>query len=193
MSGSPVVRKAESTLQPSWLAVFTQPRHEKKVADHLRARCVEAFVPTYTAQHRWKNRQSVVLELPLFPGYLFARMNTQERRLALGVPGMLSILGGYGQAELAVPDLYIATLQTGMALRRILPHPKAEIGDRVRIVSGPMAGISGTLAYIRSEFRVVISIEMIRQCVSIEVSRDEIEPEPASAAIRGFGAQAEFS
>jgi transcription antitermination factor NusG len=174
-----------------WLAVFTQPRHEKKVADHLRARSIEAFLPTYKTQRRWKNRQTMMLETPLLPGYLFARMNLSERRRALGVPGMVSILGVPGRDGLTVPDIYIATLRTAMALRRIRPHPRAEIGDRVRIISGPMAGISGTLAHVRSEFRVVISIEMIRQCVSIEVSRDEIEAESESAVFAGFGARAE--
>jgi hypothetical protein len=90
-----------------------------------------------------------------------------------------------------VPEQYIETLRTGLALHRILPHPRTQVGDRVRIVAGPMAGIEGILAHVRSEFRVVLSIEMIHQSVSIEVSRDEIEPVDAKDFAGGFGPRGE--
>lgn len=59
---------------------------------------------------------------------------------------------------------------------RILPHPEPVIGEKIRICSGPLAGIEGVLTRVRSEFRVTVSIELIRQSVSISVSPDEIVP-----------------
>ncbi len=177
-------------LHAAWFAVFTKPQHEKKVAEHFRSRSLEVFLPTYEEKHSWKNRQTIVLNIPLFPGYLFAHIFPQQRRLALAIPGVISILGG-SPLSCAVTDQYIETLRTGLALGRILPHPPTAIGDRVRIISGPMAGVSGILAHVRSEFRVVLSIAMIRQCVSIEVSRDEIEAESAIGSAPGFGLRAE--
>lgn len=170
----------------AWFAVFTKPQHEKKVAEHFRSRSLEVFLPTYEEKHSWKNRQTIVLNIPLFPGYLFTRILPQQRRLALAIPSVITLLGGSPLCP-SVTDQYIETLRTGLALGRILPHPPTAIGDRVRIISGPMAGVSGILAHVRSEFRVVLSIAMIRQCVSIEVSRDEIEPEPAAVSAPGFG------
>lgn len=145
------------------------------MAAYLEGRIVETFLPTYSAKRFWKNRQKVILDLALFPNYLFVRILPQQRGSVLGVPGVVGIVGTPHHASI-VPDHYIVALRTGLALGRIGPHPTTEIGDRVRIIDGPLAGIEGVLAHIRSEFRVVISIAMIRQCISIEVSRDEIAP-----------------
>lgn len=173
-----------------WLAIFTRPKHEKRVAQHFCSRGVDAFLPTYSSKRTWSNRQTVTLEVPLFPNYLFARVSRLQRSSVLGSPGVLGIIGAPGNWG-AVPEQYIETLRTGLTLHRILPHPRTEVGDRVRIVAGPMAGIEGILAHIRSEFRVVLSIEMIHQSVSIEVSRDEIEPVGAKSFTGGFGPRAE--
>jgi transcriptional antiterminator NusG len=167
-------------------SVFTYPRREKKVAAYFRDRAIEVFLPAYKAKHHWKNRQTAVVEIPLFPGYLFSRIQPQQRRSALGVSGVISILGD-ASSSATVPEHHIETLRSGLALGRILPHPQVEIGDRVRIIAGPMGGVTGILVHIRSEFRIVLSIEMIRQCVSIEVERDEIEPELGNGVATGFG------
>ena len=45
--------KTES--QSSWYAAYTVARHEKTVAEHLRQRDVECFLPLYETVHRWKN------------------------------------------------------------------------------------------------------------------------------------------
>jgi transcription antitermination factor NusG len=173
-----------------WFAIFTQPKHEKRVVQHFYSRRVDAFLPTYSSKRTWSNRQTVTLEVPLFPGYLFARISRLQRASVLGAPGVACIVGTPGSWG-AVPEEYIETLRTGLALHRILPHPMTEVGDRVRIVAGPMAGIEGILAHVRSEFRVVLSIATIHQSVSIEVSRDEIEPLDANAFAGGFGPRAE--
>jgi transcription antitermination factor NusG len=172
----------------AWFAVFTTPRHEKKVAEHFQGRAIEGFLPTYNSMRTWKNRQKVNLAIPLFPSYIFARIQQSERGKVLGVPGVLSIVGTPNRPT-PLPDHYIETLRTGTELRRMYPHPATAVGDRVRIVSGPLAGIEGVLAHVRSEFRVVLSIEMIRQCVSIDIGRDEIEPVVGNKqlASRGFG------
>lgn len=144
------------------------------MVEHLLVRDIENFLPTYRLKHTWKNRQTVTLEVPLFPTYLFARIPAEKRSSALGTPGVLGIIGAPHTID-AVPDHYIRALRAGVALRRIMPHPRPEVGDPVRIVSGPMAGVEGVLIESRSEFRVVLSIAMIRQSLSIEVSREEIE------------------
>ncbi|HEY3929833.1 MAG TPA: transcription termination/antitermination NusG family protein [Candidatus Koribacter sp.] len=158
-----------------WWAIWTHPRYEKKVAEHLVCREVETYLPTYTHRRRWRNRQNVALELPLFPGYVFARLASGQRSRVLSTPGVLTILGDRKGSDL-LPDRYIEALRIGLKLSRIVPYSRTAIGDRVRIVAGPLAGIEGVLTAFRSELRIVVSIWMIRQSVSIEVARDEVEP-----------------
>lgn len=162
-------------LLPPWYAIFTSPRHEKRVAQHLCSRQVEFYLPTYASVHEWKNRQTVRVDLPLFPGYLFARIERLNRNVVLAIPGVVTILESLrigGQ----VPEHYIELLRKGLKLGRIQRHQDPVIGDSVRIVSGLFSGIEGVLTHIKAQFRVVVTIESIRQSVSIELGRDEVEP-----------------
>ena len=157
--------------------------------EYCQYREIERFLPTYRCQRTWKNRQTVNLELPLFPSYLFVRIEPVQRSLVLGIPGVLNVLGGRRDSS-ELPEHYVGMLRTGTALQRILPYPHAAVGDRVKIASGPMAGIEGVLTQFRSATRVVVSIELIRQSIAIEVSRDEVVPlHPGSLAYVGWSVE----
>src|SRR5271165_965408 len=107
---------------PRWYAVFTMSRHEKKITEHLGQREIESFLPLYKVKHRWKNRCTVALELPLFPNYLFVRIDPQERRRVLSVPSVVTIVSA-GREPLPVADNYITALRDGLLTHRIEPHP----------------------------------------------------------------------
>ena len=62
-----------------WYALYTLPQNEKSVTTHLALREIESYLPTYPTVRRWKNRQQVRLDLPLFPSYLFVRVGRMER------------------------------------------------------------------------------------------------------------------
>ena len=62
-----------------WFAVYTAPRHEKQVAQHLQYKFVDHFLPLYEVVHQWKTGPARV-QLPLFPGYLFVHIGAAERR-----------------------------------------------------------------------------------------------------------------
>jgi transcription antitermination factor NusG len=160
---------------PGWYAVFTTPRHEKRIVWHFGQRQIESFLPLYKTRRRWKNRSTVTLELPLFPNYLFVRIEPRERFRVLNVPGVLSIVSS-GRELVAVPDYYIVSLRDGLVTHRIEPHPNVEIGERVRIKTGPMAGMEGVLARQKNELRVVLRLDMIGRSVAVEVSIADIEP-----------------
>jgi transcription antitermination factor NusG len=160
---------------PRWYAVFTMSRHEKKIIGHLGQREIESFLPLYKVKHRWKNRCTVALELPLFPNYLFVRIDPQERRRVLSVPSVVSIVS-VGREPLAVADQYITGLRDGLLTHRIEPHPGLEAGDRVRITRGAMADMTGVLDRQKNAFRVILSLEMIGRSVAVEVDLADIEP-----------------
>jgi len=56
------------------------------------------------------------------------------------------------------------------------PHPYLALGERVRIVAGPLVGMEGVLTRKKHELRVVISVEVIMRSVAIEISEFDIEP-----------------
>jgi transcription antitermination factor NusG len=165
---------------PRWYAVFTMARHEKQIAWHLSQREIESFLPLYKTRNRWKNRRTVDLELPLFPNYLFARIDPQERVRVLRVPSVVSIVS-VGREPLPLPDHYISGLRDGLLRNGIEPHPGLEVGDRVRITAGAMADMVGVLDRHKNGFRVVLKLEMIGRSISVEVDLADVEPADAKS------------
>lgn len=158
-----------------WFAVYTTCRHEKRVAQHMEQREIEHYLPLYVTKRKWRDGSKVVLELPLFPCYIFVRMLRAERSKVLSVPGALAVVNGTGGEAAPVPDAAILALQQGIATGKVEPHPLLTVGQRVRIHSGPFAGMSGVIARRKSSFRVVLTLQQIMQSVAIEVDEDQVE------------------
>ena len=158
-----------------WHAIYTSPRHEKRVHEHLSYRDVESFLPLYRTVHRWKNGCKPVVELPLFPGYLFVKIAQPERVRVLEVPGVLSFVGTRVEpARLA--DFEIETLRSGLHLQKVEPYSDLAVGQSVRIMAGPLTGLAGVLLRHNNGFRVVLTLDLIQQSVAVELDAADIEP-----------------
>lgn len=166
----PPVMKAEL----NWFAVYTTSNHEKKVDQHLRMREIESFLPLYKVIRRWKNRTTVTLDLPLFAGYVFVRIARTERARVLAVPNVNFIVGN-GSKALSIPDEYIDTLRSGLRQRQVDPYPYVKVGAKVRIRSGPFAGLQGIIVRKDDQLRVVLSLDLIEKSFAVHVSADELE------------------
>lgn len=159
-----------------WLALYTASRHEKRVAQHLGQRAVEFYLPLYKAERRWADGSRVTLDLPLFPGYLFAQIRRGERGRVLNVPGVLSVVAGTGGEPAWLPEETIAALRAGIDRQRAQPHPLPDAGQRVRIRSGALAGFEGVVARSKAGMRVVLTVEQIQQSYAVEVALEDLEP-----------------
>ena len=160
---------------PQWFALYTTPRNEKHVSEMLTQREIESFLPLYRTTRQWKKSRPVVLELPLFPTYVFVRIARQARGAVLGTPGVLSIVGS-PREPWPVPDPDIEAIRLGLQMRKIEPHPYLTVGERVRIKSGVMAGVEGVLVRKKNDFRVVLTLGTIMRSIAVEVEADDIEP-----------------
>ena len=166
---------ADRESSANWFAAYTNSHHEKRVASRFGERRIESFLPLYSALHRWKNRCEVDLDLPLFPNYVFVHIDPRERVRVLEVPGVLSLVG-FGRTPAPLSDFEIEALRSCAGQRNFEPHPYLVIGERVRIKAGPMTGIEGVLVRKKSNFRVVLALDVIMQCVAVEVDADDLEP-----------------
>jgi transcription antitermination factor NusG len=162
----------ESTAR--WFALYTTPRHEKRVAAQLQENLFETFLPVYRTVHSWKNRTRPTLELPLFPCYVFVRVAQNRRGNVLSVPGVLSFVGSRREAW-PLSDFEIEKLRTGLGGVNAEPHPYLATGDRARIRSGPLSGLEGVLVQKKNGLRVVLTIEAIMRSISLEVELNNLE------------------
>jgi transcription antitermination factor NusG len=157
-----------------WFAVYTRANHEKRVATQLEARGIRHFLPLYSSLRRWQDRH-VRLEMPLFPGYIFVHFAPSARLCTLEVPGVVRLIGFNGQPY-PLPTSEIEALRAGiMSAVRIEPHRLLNAGCRVRIKSGPLAGMEGILVRKKNVHRVVLTISAIARSASVEVDILEIE------------------
>ncbi len=165
-----------SAAESRWYAAYTTCRHEKRVAERLRQREIEHFLPLYVAHRQWRDGSRVALELPLFPSYIFVRMGHRERGTVLSVPGVLTLVGGTGGRPAALTDGAVEALRQGVREGRVEPHERVTAGQQVSIRSGAFAGMTGIVIRRKNGFRVVLELEQIQQSMAVEVDETELEP-----------------
>lgn len=168
---SPLLSEKESR----WYAAYTYANHERRVAQQLAERRFESFLPTYRSVRRWKDRRKE-LQLPLFPNYVFVRMDLSDRIRVLQVPGLINLVIFQGQPA-ALEDGEVDRLRTGLGGEgRVEPHPYLTVGRRVKIIGGAFSGLEGILLRRKDRLRVVLSVDLIQRSVAIEVCESDIAP-----------------
>jgi transcription antitermination factor NusG len=158
-----------------WYAAYTHARHEKKVAQQLQERGIEHFLPVYHSVRQWKDRKKE-LDLVLFPGYVFARIDIADKLRVLQLPGVVRFVSFNGQ-PIALDGRDLEALRTALQQGlRAEHHPYLTAGRRVKVVRGPLTGAKGILVRAKTNCRIVISIDAIMRSVSVEVDESDIEP-----------------
>jgi transcription antitermination factor NusG len=136
---------------------------------------IETFLPLYQYRHSWSDRQKLV-ELPLFAGYVFCRLNPAHRLRVLIVPGVVHFVG-IGKTPIAIDETEIAALQA--AVKSGLPAepcPYLEIGQRVVLEDGPLAGVEGIYTGSSKNERIIVSMTLLKRSVSIAIERHWARP-----------------
>ena len=165
----------ENESKKQWYALRVKSRYETLVSTSARSRGYEEFLPFYRARHRWSDRMKTV-ETPLFPGYVFCRLNAERRLPLLTIPGVLHLVG-LGGTPLPIEESEIVAIQTAIQSKMWPePWPWLELGQRVRVIYGPLRGVEGLLVENRKQFRVVISVTMLQRAVAVEIERDWVTP-----------------
>jgi|ERR1700674_3857029 len=156
-----------------WFALQVRMRHETGVADHLQSKGYEWFLPLYKARRRWSDRVKEV-DSPLFPGYLFCRLNPHDRLPILKTPCVTQIVG-YNHVPVPVDEQEIE------AIRRLIasgvpnfPCAYLEVGSKVRIEAGALRGLEGILTELKGKRRLVLSIMLLQRSVAVEIDSDAV-------------------
>lgn len=168
----------EPLLAYLWYVIHTRSRHEHKVDAGLRDKGLETFLPTMTVPSRRRDRKSLI-EVPLFAGYLFVNtdLTMDAYYRIIRVPGVVRLLSLGGRC-LPVPLETVQSIQTMAASGQVYyPWPYLEKGMRVRIMEGPLAGVTGIILARRDKKRrLVIAVELFRRAVAVELNDDALEP-----------------
>lgn len=136
---------------------------------------IEAFLPLRERRSRWKDRIKRIQE-PLFPGYCFARFRRGDRLDVLTAAGVVELVGASGEPE-PIPDSEIEAIRvlaaSGLDYE---PFPFLVAGTAVEVVRGPLMGVRGRLVRKDRDYRVVLSVTLIRQSVQVEIDARDVTP-----------------
>jgi transcription antitermination factor NusG len=160
-----------------WFALQTRSRFENIVTAHLTGMNYESFLPLYKCRRRWSDRFKEI-ECPLFPGYVFCRLNPLVRLPILMIPGVSHIVG-MGKTPVAIDETEIAVIQA--AVKSGLPSqpwPFLQIGQKVRIEHGPLCGLEGVLLDFRGQNRLVLSVTLLQRSIAVQVEDAWVTPIP---------------
>lgn len=153
-----------------WYALMVRTGREKTATLQLENGGYECFLPVSKYTRRWSDRMKEV-EVPLFPGYLFCRMNPQNRLPVLMTPGVIQIVG-VGKSPIPVEEDEIAAIQrvvkNGLST---MPWPYLQVGHVARIEEGPLRGMTGIIVRIKSGMKLVLSVSLLQRSVAVEVDR----------------------
>ncbi|MGB7844902.1 MAG: transcription termination/antitermination NusG family protein [Candidatus Acidiferrum sp.] len=169
-----------------WFALLVRASREKTATLFLENSGYQCYLPLSKLTRRWSDRLKAV-EVPLFPGYLFCRMDPGDRLGVLMAPGVIQIVG-VGRTPLPVDENEILALQraatNGISMT---PWPYMKVGQMARIEAGPLKGLTGIVVRIKSGMKLVLSVSLLQRSVAVEIDRawlsEPFEPAPAPRAI----------
>ena len=158
-----------------WYAAYTNANHEKRVTQQMEQRSIEYFLPLYESARRWKDRR-VRLQMPLFPGYVFVKLALRDRLQLLQIPGVVQLVSFNGHPA-SLPQEDIQAIRNCLDRgHQVEPHPYLTVGRRVRVRSGPLQGLEGTILRRKNKARFVLSFELIMRSVAVEIDETELKP-----------------
>ena len=165
--------KATAAGDARWVAFYTLARREKDLMRKLEAAGVPFYSPLIRRRLHTAGGRVRHSFVPLFPGYVFAPVDDEQRRDALAtntVARWLSI----GDERMLVADL--------RAIKRLIdcqqpltPEARLEPGQPVRVKSGPLRGVEGMVVKRRGEQRLVVAVRFLNQGASIELEDVDLE------------------
>lgn len=127
-----------------WLAAYTRPRHELQVSRWWNRLGLEVFLPCHRSWRLWSDRRKL-LEIPLFPSYVFVRWDQRQHQHAVQAPGFLWFVHNR-TGPVQVNAMELAAVRAVIASDlQFDPMPNVAIGDEVEIVHGALRGFRGYL------------------------------------------------
>jgi transcription antitermination factor NusG len=153
-----------------WFAILARTGRERNATLLLENTGYECYLPVSKFVRKWSDRVKQI-EVPLFPGYFFCRMNPHNRLPVLTTPGVIQIVG-VGKQPMAVEEQEIAAIQqAGKSGIPVMPWPYMEVGHLARIKEGPLKGLTGIVLKIKSGAKLVLSVSLLQRSVAVEIDR----------------------
>lgn len=160
----------------AWYAIYTRPKHEKKVAENLCEKGIECYLPLMKIQRQWSDRKKWVEE-PLFRCYAFVRVSYIEFFKVVDTPGVVCYIKFGGKPQ-TIPDYQIENIRTFVKQEQkevVITKEKIARGIKAKVLYGPLQGVVGEVVQICGQSKILIRINSMGYCLHAKISKDEIK------------------
>ena len=158
-----------------WFALRVREKMRGITEAHIVPLVADVFSPKISEVRQWSDRRKIV-EVPVFPGYLFAQFELDKRMNVLKVLGVMDMVRVGARPAEVDPDEIAALRQAFAAQVSIEPLPHLMEGQRVRVTFGPMRGVEGTLALVKSKMKLILAVTMMNRSVAVEIDQKHVLP-----------------
>lgn len=173
--------------EPQWVAVYTEPNAEKQVAARFLERSIEHYLPLTRKARQWSDRLKMV-DVPLFKGYIFAKITRRQVARVRDTTGAVLIISWGGQPA-TIPDCEIEFVRTMIQEEReVEVRNMGELckGTHARITEGPFKGMKGVLLDDGDGAMFAIKIEALSACFATRVDKGMLQPLPPETKKKGM-------
>ncbi len=160
------LEEAAAVASGTWFVLRTKSRHEKRIADDLKARGVTHFLPLVDCV-RYYGQRKARIQVPLFPGYLFLRGTLEQAYEADRTNRVAQIIPVADQAQI---NWELRNICVAVANNATLdPYPYLRKGVRVEVRSGPFRGLQGIIEDRTKRNRLILQVEILGRAAGLEV------------------------
>lgn len=170
----PDILSQEASARP-WRVAHTKSRREKALAHYLANTGIGYYLPLY--RHRQAGGKRIRFSLiPLFSGYLFFRGDDVDRHKAIRSNHVTRIIDVVDEKKLIHELRQIEKVLTSDRGADVYLFDFIRSGQWVRVKDGPLKGVEGQVVRKDREYRLVLSVEMIMQSISVTIDSALVEP-----------------
>jgi transcription antitermination factor NusG len=159
----------------NWLAVYTKPRWEKKVAERIGAKGIEVYCPLNKVRKKWSDRYKVVEE-PLFKSYVFVKVKEEDRTLIRLAEGVVNFVYSEGRPALIREEEINLIRRFLKEYHEVQSNPVPLVkGARVRVTSGVLMDREGVVIDILNK-KAFVLLESLGYELTASFEASGLEP-----------------
>jgi len=163
----------------SWVVASSHPHKEQVALENLNRQGFQAYCPQIRKRVRHARQLRQVLR-PLFPGYIFVRLNPQlEQWRSIDATIGVRKLIRFGERPGTVPNLFIASLyateeEGAVAIPRA--RDNYQPGEQVQLRAEPFDGLIAMVLSANDRERIMVLLDLLKRSVRVSVSINEVVP-----------------
>ena len=152
------------TISKNWFVIYTKPRSELKVLEHLTHLGIEAYTPTKIEVRKWSDRKKKVT-VCLLPSMVLVCLEGKEVSKVFEVPGVKRYLFVHGERARVKNDEVLAMKHYIENTYQLLDKKEHLVGSKIKI---PLLDQEAEVISVKGK-RCIAQLEMLGATVSFQL------------------------